>query len=118
MQGKPLSEQEIGKQLLMETVAYAESNRCRRKILLNYFGEDYPEENCGNCDNCLNPKKTFDGQEEMALVLELVASMKENFRTDHLANILSGETNSIIKSYNHHESEFSAWAGTKGSSSG
>ena len=106
MQGKPLSEQEIGKQLLMETVAYAESNRCRRKILLNYFGEDYPDENCGNCDNCIHPKKTFNGQEEMATVLELVASMKENFKAEHLANILTGEINSLIKSYNHHQSEF------------
>ena len=114
MQGKPLSEQEIGKQLLMETVAYAESNRCRRKILLNYFGEDYPEENCGNCDNCLHPKKMFDGQEDMALVLELVASMKENFKTEHLANILAGEINSIIKSYNHHESEFFGMGRDKG----
>lgn len=106
MQGKPLSEQEIGKQLLQETVAYAESNRCRRKILLNYFGEDYPEENCGNCDNCLHPKKMFEGKEYLATVLELVDSMEENFKTDHLANILAGESNSIIKSYRHHLSEF------------
>lgn len=106
MQGKPISEQEIGKQLLMETVSYAESNRCRRKILLNYFGEDYTEENCGNCDNCLHPKKMFDGKEEMALVLELVASMKENFKTEHLAHILTGENNAIIKSYEHHLSEY------------
>ena len=106
MQGKPLAEQEIGKQLLLETVAYAESNRCRRKILLNYFGEDYPEENCGNCDNCLHPKKMFEGKEYLATVLELVDSMKENFKADHLANILAGETNSIIKSYKHHLSEF------------
>lgn len=114
MQGKPLSEQEIGKQLLMETVAYAESNRCRRKILLNYFGEDYPQEDCGCCDNCLHPQKTFEGQEDMALVLELVASMKENFKTDHLANILAGEVNSIIKSYNHHTSEFFGMGKDKG----
>lgn len=106
MQGKPLAEQEIGKQLLQETVAYAESNRCRRKILLNYFGEDYPEENCGNCDNCLHPKKMFEGKEYLETVLELVDSMEENFKTDHLANILAGESNSIIKSYRHHLSEF------------
>ena len=110
MQGKPLSEQEIGKQLLLETVAYAESNRCRRKILLNYFGEDYPQENCGNCDNCLHPKKLFEGQ----TVLELVDSMKENFKVDHLANILAGETNSIIKSYKHHLSEFFGMGKDKG----
>ena len=106
MQGKPLSEQEIGKQLLLETVAYAESNRCRRKILLNYFGEDYPQDNCCNCDNCLHPQKLFEGKEYLETVLELVDSMQENFKADHLANILSGEVNSIIKSYKHHLSEF------------
>lgn len=106
MQGKPVSEQEIGKQLLLETVAYAESNRCRRKVLLNYFGEEYTEDNCGNCDNCLHPKKMFDGQQQMCTVIELIESMKENFKAEHLANILAGESNSIIKSYNHHESEF------------
>ena len=103
MQGKPISEQEIGKQLLMETVSYAESNQCRRKILLNYFGEDYPQDNCGMCDNCLYPKKQFDGHEEMCLVIELILSLKEAFKADHLAAILAGEGNSIIKSYNHHK---------------
>ena len=115
MQGKPISEQEIGKQLLLETVAYAETNRCRRKVLLNYFGEDYIEENCGNCDNCLNPKKMFDGQQEMCTVIELIGSMKENFKAEHLANILAGESNSIIKSYNHHHSEFYGIGKDKGS---
>ena len=105
MQGKPISEQEIGKQLLMETVSYAESNQCRRKILLNYFGEDYPQANCGMCDNCLYPKKQFNGQEEMCTVIELILSLKETFKTDHLAGILAGESNSIIKSYNHHRHE-------------
>lgn len=106
MQGKPVSEQEIGKQLLLETVAYAESNQCRRKLLLNYFGEDYPEDNCGACDNCLNPKKQFDGQEEMALVIELVESMPEHFKIEHLANILAGESNALIKSYEHDRLDF------------
>ena len=105
MQGKPVAEQEIGKQLLTETVAYAESNSCRRKLLLNYFGEDYGEENCGACDNCLHPKKQFDGREEMALVLELIQSLPERFKMEHLSNILAGETNSIIKSYNHDKLE-------------
>ena len=105
MQGKPIAEQEIGKQLLLETVTYAESNRCRRKILLNYFGEEYDQDNCGNCDNCLHPKKQFDGQEDLLLVIELVDSMKENFKAEHLANILSGTSNSIIKSYEHHKHE-------------
>lgn len=103
MQGKPISEQEIGKQLLLETVSYAESNRCRRKILLNYFGEEYSEENCGCCDNCLHPKKQFDGKEDMLIVIELIKSMRENFKVEHLANILSGTSNSILKSYNHHK---------------
>ena len=106
MQGKPVAEQEIGKQLLLETVAYAESNQCRRKLLLNYFGEDYPEDNCGACDNCLHPKKKFDGREEMALVIELVESMPEHFKTEHLANILAGTSNAMIKSYRHDELEF------------
>ena len=101
MQGKPVAEQEIGKQLLGETVAYAESNQCRRKLLLNYFGEDYPEENCGCCDNCLHPKAHFDGREDMCLVIELINSLPERFKIEHLANILSGETKSIIKSYRH-----------------
>ena len=101
MQGKPIAEQEIGKQLLMETVAYAESNACRRKLLLNYFGEAYHVENCGACDNCLHPKKQFDGREEMALVIELIQALPERFKMEHLSNILVGEMNSIIKSYHH-----------------
>ena len=105
MQGKPVAEQEIGKQLLMETVAYAESNSCRRKLLLNYFGEEYTTENCGACDNCLNPKKQFDGKEEMAMVIELINSLPEHFKTEHLANILAGEANAIIKSYKHDKLE-------------
>ncbi len=105
MQGKPLAEQEIGKQLLTETVAYAESNTCRRKLLLNYFGEEYPQDNCGSCDNCLYPKKQFDGRKEMSLVIELIESMPERFKTEHLANILAGEINSIIKSYHHDKLE-------------
>ena len=105
MQGKPIAEQEIGKQLLMETVAYAESNSCRRKLLLNYFGENFEVENCGACDNCLHPKKQFDGREEMAMVIELIQALPEHFKTEHLANILAGEMNSIIKSYHHDKLE-------------
>ncbi|MDE7127638.1 MAG: DNA helicase RecQ, partial [Bacteroidales bacterium] len=106
MQGKPVAEQEISRQLLLETVAYAESNQCRRKLLLNYFGEEYHEENCGACDNCLHPKKKFDGREEMSLVMELVMSMPERFKTEHIANILAGVYNSLIKSYKHDMLEF------------
>ena len=105
MQGKPIAEQEIGKQLLMETVAYAESNSCRRKLLLNYFGEAYTIGNCGACDNCLHPKKQFDGREEMSMVIELIQALPERFKLEHLANILAGEMNSIIKSYKHDKLE-------------
>ena len=105
MQGKPIAEQEIGRQLLMETVAYAESNSCRRRLLLSYFGEEYNECNCGACDNCLHPKKQFDGKEEMALVIDLASSLPEHFKLEHLANILSGEVNAMIKSYKHDKLE-------------
>ena len=105
MQGKPVAEQEIGRQLLMETVAYAESNSCRRKLLLNYFGETYEVENCGACDNCLHPKKQFDGKEEMSMIIELISVLPERFKMEHLANILAGEMNSIIKSYKHDKLE-------------
>jgi ATP-dependent DNA helicase RecQ len=101
MQGKPVSEQEIGRQLLMDTVAYAESSLCRRRMLLNYFGEDYPEENCGLCDNCVNPKPTFDGRKEMCLVIRLIKSLPENFKIEHLASVLAGQSNAMIKSYRH-----------------
>ena len=114
MQGKPISEQEIGRQLLMETASYAESCLCRRKVLLNYFGEDYNQENCGNCDNCLFPKKQFDGKDDIALVIELITTMKEQFKTEHLANILAGTTNSIIKSYNHNKLELFGIGKSKG----
>jgi ATP-dependent DNA helicase RecQ len=105
IQGKPIAEQEIGKQLLLETVAYAESSICRRKLLLNYFGEDYIEENCGNCDNCMHPKKQFEGCEYIVLVLETVLAVKEKFKTEHIANIISGVMNSTVKSYRHYELE-------------
>ena len=101
MQGKPVSEQEIGRQLLMDTVAYAESSLCRRRMLLNYFGEDYPKDNCGMCDNCVNPKETFDGSKEMGLVIRLIKSLPEHFKIDHLALVLAGETNAMVKSYRH-----------------
>ena len=108
MQGKPIAEQEINRQLLSEVVAYAESNQCRRRLLLNYFGEDYTRDNCGQCDNCLHPKKVFDGRAQMKLVLELVESLPEHFKIEHLANILTGNANAMIKSYHHDEIEFFA----------
>ncbi len=101
MQGKPVSEQEIGRQLLMDTVAYAESSMCRRRMLLNYFGEDYLAGNCCMCDNCVNPKLTFDGRKEMSLVIRLIKSLPEHFKIEHLASVLAGQTNAMIKSYRH-----------------
>ena len=105
MQGKPISEQEISRQLLSEVVTYAESSQCRRRLLLNYFGEDFKEDNCHCCDNCLHPKQTFDGREEMCLVIELITSLPEHFKVDHLANILAGQSNALIKSYQHDKLE-------------
>ena len=106
MQGKPVAEQEISRQLLSEVTAYAESSQCRRKLLLNYFGEEYPQSNCQCCDNCINPKETFDGSAEMSLVIRLIESLPEHFKIDHLANVLAGISNSIIKSYKHDQLEF------------
>ncbi len=106
MQGKPIAEQEIGKQLLLETVSYAESSVCRRKLLLHYFGEEYPQENCEACDNCLHPKAQFEGNEAVVNVLETVLAVKEKFKADHISHILSGKMTAAIKSYRHHKIEY------------
>lgn len=106
MQGKPIAEQEIGKQLLLETVSYAESSVCRRKLLLHYFGEEYLNENCEACDNCLHPKSQFEGNEAVVSVLETILAVKEKFKADHISNILSGKVTSAIKSYKHHKIEY------------
>jgi len=106
MQGKPIAEQEIGKQLLLETVSYAESSVCRRKLLLHYFGEEYHKENCEACDNCLHPKSQFEGSEAVVSVLETILAVKEKFKADHISNILSGKVTAAIKSYKHHKIEF------------
>ena len=105
MQGKPIAEQEIGKQLLLETAAYAESSVCRRKLLLHYFGEEYTEENCGNCDNCLNPKKQVEAQDMLCAVLDTVIALKERFKADHVIDVLMGKETSEILSYNQDELE-------------
>ncbi|NLE36201.1 MAG: DNA helicase RecQ [Bacteroidales bacterium] len=105
MQGKPIAEQEIGKQLLLETVSYAESSTCRRRILLHYFGEEYRQENCEACDNCLHPKTQFEGQDYVVSMLETVLAVKEKHKADHIAKILAGTMNSAIKSYKHHKLE-------------
>lgn len=101
LMSKPVSEQEIGRQLLMEIEAYAESGDCRRKLLLSCFGEDYTQDNCGACDNCLSPKPRFDARKEMAMVIRLVNSLPEHFKVEHLANVLTGIATAMIKSYNH-----------------
>lgn len=105
MQGKPVAEQEIGKQLLLETVSYAESSVCRRKMLLHYFGEEYFEENCGCCDNCNHPKQQFEGKDYLLMVIETVLAVKEKFKADHVANILCGNLTTTIKSYKHNKLE-------------
>ena len=106
MQGKPIAEQEIGKQLLLETVSYAESSVCRRRLLLHYFGEEYDKDNCEACDNCLHPKTQFEGNDAVVSVLETILAVKEKFKADHVANILAGKVTSAIKSYKHHKLEF------------
>lgn len=102
LHGKPLSEQEIGRQLIMETVAYAETSMCRRKYLLHYFGEHYEEENCGSCDNCLNPKEKSETMDEMVLLLKTIGDIHEKFKAAHVINVLTGKGNSAVKSYKHH----------------
>lgn len=103
MQGKPIAEQEIGKQLLLETAAYAESSVCRRRLLLHYFGEEYNEDNCGNCDNCLNPKKQVEAQDLLCAVIDTVIALKEKFKTDHVIDVLTGKETSEVLSYHHDE---------------
>ena len=105
MQGKPVSEQEIGKQLLLETAAYAESSLCRRKILMHYFGEEYTEDNCGNCDNCLNPKKQVEAQELLCAVIETIVAVKENFKQDYIIDVLLGKETSEVLAHKHDELE-------------
>lgn len=106
MKGKPVSEQEIGKQLLHETVSYAETSSCRRKFLLHYFGEEFDEANCGGmCDNCRTPKQKFEGMDDVALAIEAVVDVKEKFKTKDIINILLGTINSTTKAYKHHELE-------------
>ena len=106
MQGKPIAEQEIGKLLLLETVSYAESSMCRRKTLLHYFGEDYTEDNCGNCDNCRNPKPKVDAKAALKMALEALRDIGDKFKADYLINVLVGKTTALIKSYGHNKSKW------------
>ena len=106
MQGKPVAEQEIGKLLLQETVSYAESSICRRKTLLHYFGEEYAEENCGNCDNCRNPKPKIDAKADLRMALEALRDIGDKFKSDYLVAVLTGKNTALIKSYGHHKSRW------------
>ncbi len=107
--GKSGAEQDIGRQLLLETAAYAESSVCRRKMLLHYFGEEYTEENCHNCDNCLHPKTKREAKDALLIVLKAVLAVKENFRTDYVINFIKGRPTDDIVSHGHHElDEFGA----------
>ncbi len=115
MQGKPVAEQEIGKLLLQETVSYAESSMCRRRTLLHYFGEEYTEENCGNCDNCRHPRPKVDAKAALKLVLEALRDIGDKFKSDYLINVLVGKNTALIKSYGHNTSKwFGAGAGHDG----
>ncbi|MGP1467767.1 MAG: DNA helicase RecQ [Hoylesella shahii] len=105
MEGKPVSEQDIGRQLLLETAAYAESSVCRRKMLLHYFGEEYMEENCHNCDNCLHPKSKREAKEALLIVLKAVMAVKENFRSDYVVDFVKGRPTDDLVSHKHHELE-------------
>ena len=105
MQGKPVSEKDVNDELLRETEAYAESSVCRRKSLLHYFGETYTEDNCGNCDNCLNPKKQVEAQESLCAVIEAIIAVKENFKSDYIINLLMGKETSEILAHRHEELE-------------
>jgi ATP-dependent DNA helicase RecQ len=116
MQGKPVAEQEIGKLLLLETQSYAESSMCRRRTLLHYFGEEYTEDNCGNCDNCCNPRPRVNATEELVTALEALKSIGDKFKIDHLVALLLGKTTAIIKSYGHNNSEFFGVGSEKSSS--
>ena len=105
MDGKPVAEQDIGKQLLQETAAYAESSVCRRKMLLHYFGEEYTEENCHNCDNCLHPKTKIEATEALLTVLKSVKAVKENFRQEYIIDFVKGRNTDDIVSHKHDQLE-------------
>ena len=103
MEGKPVAEQDIGRQLLVETAAYAETSVCRRKMLLHYFGETYDRENCGNCDNCLHPKTKIEAMDQLVTVLQVIQRIKENFRSDYVIDFIIGKETEEIIAHKHHE---------------
>ena len=105
MQGKPIAEQEIGKQLLLETRDYAESSVCRRRSLLHYFGETYDRDNCGNCDNCLKPKKRVEASEDLRAAIETILTLRERFKPEYIAHVMMGDATNEIQGYKHNELE-------------
>ena len=105
MEGKPVAEQDIGRQLLVETAAYAETSVCRRKMLLHYFGEIYEKDNCGNCDNCLHPKTKIEAKDQLVTVLNVIQLIKENFRSDYVIDFIMGKETEEILAHKHHELE-------------
>ena len=105
IQGKPLSEQEIGRQLLAETAAFAESSVCRRRTLLHYFGEEYDRDNCGNCDNCIHPKTPVEACDSLLNILEVMQAVAAPFKPEHIIDIVRGRITADVKSYNHQELE-------------
>lgn len=105
IQNKPVAEQEIGRQLLLETASYAESSVCRRMSLLHYFGEKYEKDNCGNCDNCLNPKKKVEAKDYLSAALETIVALKEKFKADHVIDVMKGKMTNDVKSYHHEDLE-------------
>ncbi|OYP46594.1 DNA helicase RecQ [Prevotella sp. P4-119] len=105
MEGKPVAEQDIGRQLLQETAAYAETSVCRRKMLLHYFGEIYPKDNCQNCDNCLHPKTKIEAQEQLVILLNTVITIKENFRSDYVIDFITGKETEEILAHKHQNNE-------------
>lgn len=105
MQGKPVAEQEIGRQLLQETAAYAESSVCRRKTLLHYFGEYYPQDDCGNCDNCLHPKTKVEAQDDLCAIIETVLAIGDRFRPEYIVTVITGRKTDEVRSYRHEELE-------------
>ena len=105
MEGKPVAEQDIGRQLLVETAAYAETSICRRKMLLHYFGETYPKDNCGNCDNCLHPKTEIEAKDQLVIALKAILEIKENFRADYVIDFITGKETDEIIAHHHEELE-------------
>jgi len=105
MEGKPVAEQDIGRQLLVETAAYAETSICRRKMLLHYFGETYPKDNCGNCDNCLHPKTEIEGKDLLVIALKAIIDIKENFRADYVIDFITGKETDEILAHHHEDLE-------------